>query len=203
VSCGSAGNCTAVGGYEDLDTGETEAMLLTEAGGAWVAGARAPLPSNAGTGDGGGPTGPSGPTSGGGTGSATLSMGRAKVKGTTSKVRVTCHGSAGQRCAGKLTLTVVETLKHGKVTSIAALASKGARPRHKTVMLASVKVALAPGHSRTFSVSLDRLGRALLTKRHSLRVHLALLEAGKTRGHETITFKLRTKRTANMGSRPH
>jgi hypothetical protein len=198
VSCGSAGNCTAIGGYEDLDSGDTEAMLLTEAGGAWVAGAQAPLPGNAGTGDGGGPTGPSGPTSGG-TGSATLSMGRAKVKGTTSKVRVTCHGSAGRRCAGKLTLTVVETLKHGKVTSIAALASKGAKPRHKTVTLASVKVGLTPGHSRTFSVSLDRLGRALLTKRHSLRVHLALLEAGKTRGHETITFKLRTKRSSEHG----
>jgi hypothetical protein len=199
VSCGSAGNCTAVGGYEDLDTGETEAMLLTESDGVWAAGARAPLPGNAGTGDGGGPTGPSGPTSGGAAGSATLSMGRAKVKGTTAKVRVTCHGSAGQRCAGKLTLTVVETLKHGKVTSIAALASKAAKPRHKTVTLASVKVRLTPGHSRTFSVSLDRLGRALLSKRHSLRVHLALLETGKTRGHETIAFKLTAKRSSEHG----
>ncbi|HEY1511914.1 MAG TPA: hypothetical protein VGF93_23105, partial [Solirubrobacteraceae bacterium] len=198
VSCGSAGNCTAVGGDEDLDTGDTEAMLLTESGGAWTTGTQASLPANAGTGDGGGPTGPSGPTSGG-TSSATLSMGRAKIKGTTAKVRVTCHGSAGQRCMGKLTLTVVETLKHGKVTSIAALASKSPKTRRKTVTLASVKVALAPGRSRTFSVSLDRLGRALLSKRHSLKVHLALLEAGKTRGHETITFKLRAKHNSQHG----
>ena len=126
-------------------------------------------------------------------------MGRAKLKGATAKVRVTCHGSSGQHCLGKLTLTVVETLKHGKVTSIAALATKDANTRRKMVTLASVKVALASGHSRTFSISLDRLGRALLSKRHSLRVHLALLEAGKTRGHETITFKLRAKHDREHG----
>jgi hypothetical protein len=46
VSCSSAGNCTAVGGYRDTG-GAFEGLLLTETAGQWSIGVEAPLPANA------------------------------------------------------------------------------------------------------------------------------------------------------------
>jgi hypothetical protein len=48
VSCASAGNCSAVGGYND-DSGGGDALLLTETAGTWGAGTVAVLPANAAT----------------------------------------------------------------------------------------------------------------------------------------------------------
>ena len=46
VSCASAGNCTAVGGYTDT-SGAQQGLLLTETGGVWATGVQASLPANA------------------------------------------------------------------------------------------------------------------------------------------------------------
>lgn len=43
LSCPSAGNCTAVGGYEDKG-GAEQGLILTERNGVWSQGVRAPLP---------------------------------------------------------------------------------------------------------------------------------------------------------------
>jgi hypothetical protein len=48
VSCASAGNCTAVGGYTD-GSGHSRALLLTETSGTWATGVEASLPANANT----------------------------------------------------------------------------------------------------------------------------------------------------------
>ena len=48
VSCASAGNCTAVGGYQDR-SGNTQGLLLTETSGTWAVGVEPSLPANAGT----------------------------------------------------------------------------------------------------------------------------------------------------------
>ena len=45
LSCPSAGNCTAVGGYEDK-TGAEEGLLLTERNGVWSHAVKSPLPPN-------------------------------------------------------------------------------------------------------------------------------------------------------------
>jgi hypothetical protein len=47
VSCASAGNCTAVGGYRD-SSGNFQALLLGETSGTWATGIEASLPANAG-----------------------------------------------------------------------------------------------------------------------------------------------------------
>jgi len=47
VSCGSAGNCTAVGSYSD-SSGRRQGLLLSETAAAWVTGVEAPLPADAG-----------------------------------------------------------------------------------------------------------------------------------------------------------
>jgi hypothetical protein len=52
VSCASAGNCSAVGGYAD-SSGNSQLLLLTEADGVWEAGVAAALPANARAGGGG------------------------------------------------------------------------------------------------------------------------------------------------------
>jgi hypothetical protein len=46
VSCASAGNCTAVGGYNDT-SGHGQVVLLTETSGKWAAGVKALLPTGA------------------------------------------------------------------------------------------------------------------------------------------------------------
>jgi hypothetical protein len=51
VSCASAGNCSAVGGYAG-SSGLPQALLMTETGGVWRAGVKAALPPNARAGDG-------------------------------------------------------------------------------------------------------------------------------------------------------
>jgi hypothetical protein len=51
VSCASAGNCSAVGGYAD-NSGGSQVLLMTEADGVWGAGVEAVLPANARLGDG-------------------------------------------------------------------------------------------------------------------------------------------------------
>jgi len=48
VSCASAGNCTAVGGYLD-SSGDSQGLLLSEVSGTWATGAEAALPADAGT----------------------------------------------------------------------------------------------------------------------------------------------------------
>src|SRR5438128_1459341 len=49
ASCASAGNCGAVGGYND-GSGNVHGLLLTETAGTWAAGLEASLPANAGSG---------------------------------------------------------------------------------------------------------------------------------------------------------
>ena len=48
MSCASAGNCTAVGEYND-SSGNGQALFLSETGGTWAAGTQAALPANAGS----------------------------------------------------------------------------------------------------------------------------------------------------------
>ncbi len=48
VSCASAGNCTAIGGYTD-SSGHSQGLLLTETSGTWATGVEASLPANANT----------------------------------------------------------------------------------------------------------------------------------------------------------
>jgi hypothetical protein len=47
VSCASAGDCSAVGGYVD-SSGRVEGLLLTETAGTWATGLEAQLPADAG-----------------------------------------------------------------------------------------------------------------------------------------------------------
>lgn len=120
--------------------------------------------------------------------SASLTVGRFTVSGTTAAVTLTCHGASGQSCAVHLVLAVTETIKGGKVTEVVALATKGAAAKRKTVSLGSSGVTLAAGQRRTVSVSLNGAGKALLAKRHTLHVGLTIGLPGKLVLSRTVTF---------------
>jgi hypothetical protein len=116
----------------------------------------------------------------------------ATVKATTVRVAVACRGARGKSCAFSLTLSVVETLKAGKVIAISA-AKRPPKPEHRTLVLAKLTATVAAGRSRSLSLPLDRSGKALLARRHTLRAELALLQSRRTVGHRVVVFSAKRR----------
>ncbi len=112
-------------------------------------------------------------------------VGSPRVAGRTVSVTVTCSAQAAGSCAITLRLTVVETLRHGRVVAVAARRGRGgvsARARatarrgsmHKTVTVGSVTAHLPAGHRGTVTVALNATGRALLKRMHKLTAKLSV-----------------------------
>lgn len=137
-------------------------------------------------------SGPSGNRSGADSGraAAVASMRRPRISGVTARIPVTCTGAGTATCSVRLTLTIAETLKGHKVI---ALAARVKRPtvRHRVVSLGSMAVTLAGGQHRTVKLSLDDVGRRLLSQRHSLKAKLALLQSGRSLAAVTLAFRAR------------
>jgi hypothetical protein len=129
-------------------------------------------------------------TTGGGGGSGTPSVGQTGTSGTSASVTVGCSGAVGS-CAVTVTLTVVETLKGGKV--IAIIAKKPKTTKH-TVVLGSVSVTVPAGHSTTVKISLNGARKQLLAKHHTLAAKLTLTQTGKNSAVSTKTITFKTKR---------
>jgi hypothetical protein len=106
-------------------------------------------------------------------GDGAASAGNAHVSGNTAGVKVTCAGASGATCKLSLQLTVVETLKGHKLIAVAAKARK----THKTVSVGATSVTLTAGESKTVQVSLNRTGRHLLAKLHTLPAKLAITQS--------------------------
>jgi hypothetical protein len=118
----------------------------------------------------------------------TVTVGHAKVSGTTASVRVTCAGAPGAQCNVSLTMRVTETFRGHKLIAVAA------RVRHKVIAVGSARVTLTAGSSDVVRISLNRTGRNLLSTRHQLKVGLAVSEAlgngqSVTVSTQTVTFK--------------
>ncbi len=120
---------------------------------------------------------------------ASAAVGHVTVSGTTARVPVSCSG--GSSCTIALTLSVVETLRHGKVTAIAA----SAKTVRKTVVVGAKTVTIAAGKSETVKLSLNRTGKRLLSKHHLLRTKLRVKASGKTVASSTIAFKAKKKKS--------
>ena len=111
-----------------------------------------------------------------------------KTKGNTASLKVACAGASTSACADTLTLSVVETLRSGKLIAVAA----ASKTKKKTVTIGHTAVTLGGGQSKTVSVALNSAGRALLKREHKLHAKLVLTQtsAGKTvavKG-QTLTF---------------
>ena len=143
-----------------------------------------------------GPTGPSGPTGitgiTGVTGTTgppippTATTGIIKVSGTTVAVPITCHGAAGQSCIVVLKLSVLETLKNGKITGIAAKAKP--KIKKKTVTIGTAKQTIPAGQTATVEVSLNAAGKRLLARLHTLHTRLTITVNGTTLATKTVSF---------------
>ncbi len=112
---------------------------------------------------------------------------RVTVSGTTASVAVSCSG--GSSCTITLTLLVVETLHHGKVTAVAA----SAKTVRKTVLVGYKTVTVAAGKSETVKLSLNGSGKRLLAKHTPLRTKLTVRALGKTVASSAIAFKAKKK----------
>ena len=129
-----------------------------------------------------GASGGGNPASGGGNPggviAGTSSFAHFKTKGNTASLTVACAGASTSACAETLTLSVVETLRSGKLIAVVATS----KTKKQTVTIGLASVTLSGGQSKTVSVTLNGTGQALLKHEHKLHVKLMLTQtsAGKT-----------------------
>jgi Ca2+-binding RTX toxin-like protein len=128
----------------------------------------------------------SGSSNPGGTVAGTSSIAQAATKGNSASLKIVCAGAATSACVDSLTLSVVETLRSGKVIAVAAKS----KTKKRTVTLGHASVTLSGGQSKTVAVPLNGTGRALLAHEHKLHVELAVMQtsAGKTFPVKALTL---------------
>lgn len=126
----------------------------------------------------------------------TPTLAQASVAGSVASVVVGCAGAGGTSCTTTLTLTVTETLKNGTVIGVTAAAGhKGAKQRTKTIVLGDASVTVAAGQRKVVKLTLNPVGRRLLSTRRTLNVRLSIGQAGHSAASRTLTFKAKpTKR---------
>ncbi len=96
-------------------------------------------------------------------------VGAVHVSGSTVSVPLTCSAQAAGSCSIALRLTVVETLRGGRVIAVAA-----SRTRHATVTVGASTAHLPAGAQRTVAVALNTTGRHLLARLHKLTAKLSV-----------------------------
>ena len=214
VSCASAGNCTAVGSYDD-SSGHQPGLVLSETSGTWATGVEASLPANASTTAAGLSsvscasagnctavgeyTDSSGHEQGLLLGGSTVSVRALALIGrpTSKDARVTdkliCAPSALRPCQATETLTTTETTQGGRPVALSA----STRRKSRTVIVATKTVMIQPGRTVTVTVKLNATGRKLLARFGKLPVSLtiALLQYGRhlAIANTKLTVKPKTK----------
>jgi hypothetical protein len=120
------------------------------------------------------------------------SVGHAKVRGTTARVRVSCTGAAGATCKLAFRMTVTEKIRGHKIIAVTARKKPKTRKVVVTVGLAR-GLTLIAGQSKVVQISLNRRGKRLLASRHTLTVKLNVtqrLGRGRSRTlSQKVTFK--------------
>jgi hypothetical protein len=117
----------------------------------------------------------------GGTGSARL--GATTVTGSTVTLPISC--SASGPCTLQLKLTVVETIRGGKVTAVTARHTV----RHRTVTIGQASVHVKAGGNARLALALNRTGRALLKHHSPLHALLVVTASGKTIAKKHVTIR--------------
>jgi hypothetical protein len=115
---------------------------------------------------------------------------KAVVSGTSAKAVVKCVGAATQKCTITLKMTIVETVRAGRLLAVIA----SAKTTKRTVSVGARTVTLVGGHSETVHVKLNATGVHLLAARGRLSVKLATTRRSSTGtaiavGRQTLAFK--------------
>jgi len=108
-------------------------------------------------------------------------VGTPHVAGRTVSVPLTCSAQAAGSCTITVRLTVVETLRGGRVVAVAAKrtarlarVTAARRSSRKTVTVGAVTMHVPAGQRRTVVVALNTSGRRLLTSLHKLTAKLSV-----------------------------
>ena len=195
VSCASAGDCAAIGFYDD-SSGHSRGLLLSETSGTWATGVEPSLPANARTnqknaglgsvscGSAGNCTAVGGyeDSSGHSQGllvslSALALIGSPASNDAAVTDRLSCAPSALVPCQATETLSTTETTHGGQPVGLRA----SIRRKSRTVIVATKGVMIEPGRTVTVTVKLNAAGRKLLARFGKLPVTLTitLLQNGK------------------------
>ncbi|MFZ1926135.1 MAG: hypothetical protein WAU42_08340 [Solirubrobacteraceae bacterium] len=100
------------------------------------------------------------------------------ISGTTARVRVSCSGLASATCQVTLKLIVTEKFKSHRLVAVTA-ATKAHKTR-KLLVVGSASVLLKPGHTQIVRIGLNRTGKQLLARRHTLKATLRVTAATST-----------------------
>jgi hypothetical protein len=104
-------------------------------------------------------------------------------------VTLSCPPGGAACQAANITATVTEHLKGDKITAVSSRKKKKARSQTKQVVIAAAGATLAAGTTKTFTLTLNASGRALLAKFGKLTAAVSVTSAGKVIGTATVTVK--------------
>ncbi|MGA2928644.1 MAG: hypothetical protein ABSG43_22170 [Solirubrobacteraceae bacterium] len=114
-----------------------------------------------------------------------------KVSRASAMVPVSCAGASRTACSMSLTLSLIESLKGGKIIAVAASGNhaRTTKSLKRTVVIGTATVTLPTGESRTVKVGLNATGQRLLAARHALKAMLAVAQSGQAIAIRTLTLK--------------
>ena len=98
---------------------------------------------------------------------------------------MSCHGRAGTTCKIALAISVREMIRAGRVIG----ATERTRATKTTIVLATVSVTLAAGHTKAVKIRLNSTGRRLLARLHTLKATLVATAARETIATQVIICK--------------
>lgn len=97
-----------------------------------------------------------------------------------------CAATSGTCAPATVQLTVVEQLRNGRVTAIAA--TKKSKSTKQTVVIGSTAVTLSAGQSKMVKVSLNAAGKKLLAQHKKLAVQVQITSGGQALKTQTVSI---------------
>lgn len=120
----------------------------------------------------------------------TVALRSAKVSGSTVTLSLACPAAASQACKVSIVLSIVETVKRGRVIAIRPARSAPVTT-HKTIVVGRATVTIGAGHTKTVKVKLNSAGRKLVKSARKLRAKLSLSRGRTVTTTKTVTFTSR------------
>jgi hypothetical protein len=124
---------------------------------------------------------------------STLSVGHAKVGGTTVSIPVVCAGATS--CSVTVTLSIDETLSGHRVVALTASAKKTKQSKRtkRTVVIGSKQVTVPAGGHTTIEVPVNPSGTHLLKSKHRLKAKFTVSLSGAQASSATVTLVFKAR----------
>ena len=123
-------------------------------------------------------------------------IGSTSTNGASASTKVSCSGSPGTTCHDTLTLQSGGSASQPTTKNAPELAATARKKRGKAtpkpIVLGRAKATIPAGTSKTVTISLNRTGRRLLAKRHTLKLRLVITVSGRATTGPTVVFKAKS-----------